>query len=125
MALTTGRRSGGDLNVDADSGDPAGTGMSRTGVRRGYSELADATVAAAGILVRLRRRWRRLAGRALAVLLIAQLLTWAVLTAVSQVRKRRQPQAGFPRARFEEVEVDGNRVQLYCYGAHLFQDMLD
>src|SRR5579871_1644385 len=77
------------------------------------------------VVAGLRRRWRRLALRALSLLLVAQLITSAVLTVVTQVRKRRQPQAGFPRARFEEVEVDGNRLQLYCYGAHLFKDMLD
>lgn len=58
-------------------------------------------------------------------MLIVQLVTTTVLTIVTAVRKRRQPRAGFPRARFEEVEVDGNRLQLYCYGAHLFRDMLD
>jgi cardiolipin synthase len=56
---------------------------------------------------------------------LAQAITIAVLSIITQVRKRRQPEMGFPRARFPEVEVDGNHLLLYCAGDPLFQDMLD
>ncbi len=54
-----------------------------------------------------------------------QFVTVAVLSAISELRKRRRPVKGFPRLRFEELEVDGNHLQLYCFGDHVFQDMLD
>jgi cardiolipin synthase A/B len=63
--------------------------------------------------------------RALAGMAAAQFVTIAILSVISELRKRRRPTSGFPRVRFEEVEVEGNQLQLYCYGAHLFQDMLD
>ncbi|MDB5056536.1 MAG: phosphatidylserine/phosphatidylglycerophosphate/cardiolipin synthase family protein [Chloroflexi bacterium] len=68
---------------------------------------------------------RRLALRVIGILVLAQMFTLAVLTVVSELRKRRTPNSGFPRRRFEEIEVDGNRLQLYCSGTYLFQDMLD
>jgi cardiolipin synthase len=54
-----------------------------------------------------------------------QVVTLAVLSVISEFRKRRRPVRGFPRMRFDELEVDGNDLQLYCYGDHVFQDMLD
>jgi cardiolipin synthase len=54
-----------------------------------------------------------------------QLITLAVLSAISELRKRRRPVKGFPRVRFDELEVDGNCLQLYCYGDNVFQDMLE
>jgi cardiolipin synthase len=69
-------------------------------------------------------RWRVWAVRALGLLTLAQALTIGVLTVVSEVRRQRRPVTGFPRARFEEDLVDGNQLQLYCYGAQLFEDML-
>jgi cardiolipin synthase len=72
----------------------------------------------------IRPRLRRWAMRAFGALGLAQAITIAVLSIISTVRRRRLPLSGFPRARFEEITVEGNRIQLYCYGGHLFEDML-
>lgn len=69
-------------------------------------------------------RWRTWALRALGVLMLAQVVTMGVLAVVALARRRRRPSSGFPRARFEELRVEGNDLQLYCYGGHLFPDMI-
>jgi cardiolipin synthase len=76
------------------------------------------------LLRALTSHWRRLALRLLAAFGLAQACTIAALTVVSTVRRRRLPLSGFPRARFEEVTVEDNRMGLYCYGGYLFEDML-
>ena len=67
------------------------------------------------------RRW---ALRGLGALVAAQVATIGILVAVDRTRKRRKPFAGFPRLRFEETDVEGNSLLLYCYGKYLFEDML-
>jgi cardiolipin synthase len=70
------------------------------------------------------RRWDRVVLRALGALGCLQALTIGVLALISEFRKRRRPPAGFPKVRFSELSVDGNNLQLYCYGGQLFADML-
>lgn len=76
------------------------------------------------ILLLIVPRWRAWVARALSVLALAQIVTIGILSVISLVRRRRLPVSGFPRARFEEVTVEDNRIQLYCYGGQLFADML-
>lgn len=75
--------------------------------------------------VRAYRSWRTILVRGLAAVGSIQLVTLAVLAAISELRKRRSPVKGFPSVRFDELEVDGNFLQLYCFGEHVFEDMLD
>jgi len=67
------------------------------------------------------RRW---ALQGLGALIAAQAATVGILVAVDRTRKGRKPFAGFPRLRFEETDVEGNSLLLYCYGKYLFDDML-
>ena len=67
------------------------------------------------------RRW---ALRGIAAVATAQVATIGILVAVDRMRKGRKPLAGFPRLRFEETDVEGNGLLLYCYGKYLFDDML-
>src|SRR5665213_565619 len=77
-----------------------------------------------GYVAEVRRRSRRLLLRALGALVVAQVVTIGVIMLVGRWRKRRKPPGGFPRMDFDEVEVDGNRIQLYGSGQRLFDDML-
>jgi cardiolipin synthase len=77
--------------------------------------------------VRVRRRWTRLlalAARALAVMLAVQAAVLAVISVVSARRKRRIPEHGFPYLELDEVEIDGNHLQLYSFGEDLYAAML-
>jgi cardiolipin synthase A/B len=77
-----------------------------------------------GYVAGVRGRSRTLLLRALGALGMAQMATIGVLMLVGRWRKRRKPPGGFPRMDFDEVEVDGNRLQLYGSGQRLFDDML-
>ncbi len=72
----------------------------------------------------LRGHSRKLLLRGLCALVVAQLATIGALMVVGRWRKRRKPPGGFPKMDFDEVEVDGNRIQLYGSGQRLFDDML-
>jgi len=87
--------------------------------------ISDMLVAPGQWLGRVRRSLRAILARVLAVAGSIQAFTLVILTLVSEFRKRRHPPKGFPKTRFEELDVDGNQLQLYCYGDHLFQDMLE
>jgi cardiolipin synthase len=56
--------------------------------------------------------------------LAVQAAVLAVLSVVAAQRKRREPSHGFPYSQVEEVEVAGNRLQLYSFGQDLYDAML-
>jgi cardiolipin synthase A/B len=47
-----------------------------------------------------------------------------VLLLVAALRRRHGDKAGFPRQRFDDVQVGKNYLRLYCYGRELYDDML-
>jgi cardiolipin synthase len=75
-------------------------------------------------MLHLVRGWRRALASMLGLLGLAQLVTMVLLYVVARVRRQRRPLQGFPRTRFDPVHIEGNEVQLYCYGEYLFEDML-
>lgn len=55
---------------------------------------------------------------------IAAVIVIAVIT-IDNRRRGRKLTGGYPRIEFDELEIDGNRVQLYMAGPPVFDDMLD
>jgi cardiolipin synthase len=72
----------------------------------------------------LRARIFRILRWSALVTFVLQVLTAAILMIVASIRDRHKVQASFPRMDLDEVEVGENRLQLYCYGRQLFDDML-
>jgi len=58
------------------------------------------------------------------IMLFLQIITSAVLLVIAAFRNRKRHEQGFPRARFDEVQMGENRLKLYCYGRELYDDML-
>lgn len=99
--------------------------MARNGASSSLTFLPNSGRRLASLLSGAFRQWRQTLSRGLAALGAAQLATLGVLSLISELRKRRRPPRGFPRLRFDELKIDANTIQLYCYGDHVFQDMLD
>ena len=58
------------------------------------------------------------------VTFLLQLLTAAFLLIIASIRGHNKLEHSFPRLDLDEVQVGENRLQLYCYGQQLFDDML-
>jgi cardiolipin synthase len=71
-----------------------------------------------------RPSWPRIVLWLSGALLAAQTIVIGILAAVSAIRKRRAPPAGFPHERRLVSEVDGNDVRVYTYGQDLYNAML-
>ncbi len=74
-----------------------------------------------------RRRLHLLAlvGQIIALIIAVEASVLAVLSVVAAQRRRRQRSHRFPYPELEEVEVAGNRLQIYCYGQDLYDAMLE
>ncbi len=72
----------------------------------------------------LRTRVLRVVRLSVLVTFVLQLLTAAILMIVASIRDRKKQEHSFPRLDLQEVQVGENRLQLYCYGRELFDDML-
>lgn len=73
----------------------------------------------------LRRRILRIVYFSFGTMFVLQVITVAALWVVSVIRKRKLRSAHFPHPRLDEVEVEGNYIQLYAYGRDLYDDMLE
>jgi cardiolipin synthase len=70
------------------------------------------------------RRLRKAAVRATAALVAVQLATATAVTLLAERRRRRREPQGFPYLGPVSAEVSGNRLTVYTYGAHLYDDMI-
>ncbi|MGZ3602568.1 MAG: phospholipase D-like domain-containing protein [Ktedonobacterales bacterium] len=61
---------------------------------------------------------------AFATMVMAQVATIAVLTAVDKRRKQRSAPPAFPHSELPEISCDGNVFQIYTYGRDLYDAML-
>ena len=96
-----------------------GTGSQASSPRALITTRPFASMAAAVV-----SRWPAALRWALLVFGAVQMVTLGALAIVARFRRFRRPSMGFPRTRFDPVSVEGNEVQLYCYGGYLFRDML-
>jgi cardiolipin synthase len=83
------------------------------------------------LLRRLHMAWRKLRSyiiqitrAAFILLFFLQTLTIGALLILAALRNRKKRGQKFPRRQFAEALVGENRLQLYCYGRELFDDML-
>jgi cardiolipin synthase A/B len=58
------------------------------------------------------------------VMLCLQVIISAVLLIIAALRSRKMHERSFPHMQFDEVQMDENRLKLYCYGRDLYEDML-
>ena len=72
--------------------------------------------------IKLRASLMRSLRIGLGILFLLQLLTAAVLLLIASLRRKQTKD--FPRLQLSEVQVGENRLQLYCYGRDLYNDML-
>lgn len=76
------------------------------------------------LLPRLRSYAIRATRLTLVILFLLEVLTASVLLVLAALRNRKKNQLPFPRRQFEEACISEDRLQLYCYGRELFDDML-
>ena len=56
-------------------------------------------------------------------ILLLQVITAFILIFVTTLRRKKRTTPVFPHVQLDEVAVDENKLQLYCYGHDLYQDM--
>src|SRR5215813_13735597 len=66
--------------------------------------------------VRQRRLILRTVATALAIILVLQAATVAILTMADRRRRSRSAPASFPHGALPEIAVDDNALQIYTYG---------
>ena len=78
------------------------------------------------------RKWRlprisvvKMVLEATGIMLASQAVVVAILQMVTMLRKQRRQKGPFPHPRLDEVVVGENRLQIYDYGADLFDAMID
>ncbi len=67
---------------------------------------------------------RRMVMEMTGLMVVLEAITVIILQFVSEQRKQRRPEGGFPHPYLDEVRVGDNTLQIYDYGRDLYDAML-
>src|SRR5437868_11070913 len=80
-------------------------------------------------IFRSSRWWHRFSVRRMVMemtglMVVLEAITVIILQLVSEQRKQRRPESGFPHPYLDEARVGDNTLQIYDYGRDLYDAML-